>query len=414
MTEFGQELDAFQVAETYYSLPPATRDYKELVKQLFPRWRDAGFNMKAWENRLGKMVRGLEQKGLIHHTVLRGNTEYLPRKPGLEDEFRRRFALRQAVVVDISSLGLPQGTPTSHGDQWDSYDDKIHKRLGAWGGRMLASCLRPGDVVATGGGRGPHFTVMRCTVGDATRYAGDIVPLTGLITARAWHRDGVREADEPPFVDADNVASELHGKLGSRGRVHWINRSITEECCLPSTDKASVAVVGIGALGGGHRLKRFEELDDVKSVRNLLAEMNRLAEAIEQATGSKVPPFYHPVGDVCNWYFVVDEAGNERAPKQRQDLEKLVKELNSKFVNATPECLAKIAKRGMVLAVAGGPHKATAIGHVLCTHRQGPWITHLVTDHRTAGWILQAKKDSGGRNGEAKIATNSQSAARES
>jgi DNA-binding transcriptional regulator LsrR (DeoR family) len=45
------------------------------------------------------------------------------------------------------------------------------------------------------------------------------------------------------------------------------------------------------------------------------------------------------------------------------------------------------------MVVAGGPHKAAAIRHVLSRKQEGPWITHLVTDHRVAGWVLDGEKD---------------------
>jgi DNA-binding transcriptional regulator LsrR (DeoR family) len=390
MTKLGLELDVFEVAEAYYGLPASTRDFKELAKSLFPDWQKPGFDMKFWQNRLSRMVRELERKGLIHHAVLRKDAEFLPRKPDLEDRLRRRFGLRQAVVVDIASLAYPARTPATHPEQWNRYDDEIHKRLGAWCGRLLASCLRPGDKIATGGGRGPHYTVDRCRVGVANRYWGNIVPLTGRISTRGWDEKG-----DTSYLDADNVATTLHGKLGTQGKVESPNCSITKKCVLPSTDEVAVAVIGVGALGGGHRLKDFEGLEDVKTVLPTLRETNKMAEAIEQSYVSKAPPFYHPVGDVCNWYFVVDPAGDEGKGKERQSLEKAVKELNGKFMNATPKSLSRIAARGMVVAVAGGPHKAAAIRHVLRRRQEGPWITHLVTDHIAAGWILAGEKQPG-------------------
>ena len=38
---------------------------------------------------------------------------------------------------------------------------------------------------------------------------------------------------------------------------------------------------GIGALGAGHRLRDYEQLDDIKSVHALLRDVNALAAAIE-------------------------------------------------------------------------------------------------------------------------------------
>jgi hypothetical protein len=337
------------------------------------------------------MIRNLEDRGLIRHQVIRGENELLPRHPGLEDALRHEFALRQAVVVDTSSLGPPKEPRSVRGEQWARYDDEIHERLGGWGGRLLGSCLRLGDTLATGGGRGPYFAVLNSNVCATQRFSGDILPLTGQISARAWNRRA-SIGDAPPYLDADNVASQLHSNLGTRGHVLSLNCPITELRQAPKTEGVDAAVLGIGALGGGHRLKQFEHLDDVKSVRPLLRDINALAEEIEDEAGGAEAPFYHPVGDVCNCYFVVEREPGTRLGKRWRQLEAKVKELNEAFKSATPEALGRIAAEGMVLAVAGGPHKAYSIRHVLRNSRERTWITHLVTDQETARWILQKEK----------------------
>ena len=224
-------------------------------------------------------------------------------------------------------------------------------------------------------------------MGPANRYFGNIVPLSGRMSTRGWDEKG-----DTSYLDADNVATALHGKLGTEGRVESPNCSITAKGVLPSTDQVVVAVIGVGALGGGHRLKDFEQLEDVKTAVPEPREMNKMAELIEQRSASGKPPFFHPVGDVCNWYFVVDHPGDDAKSKEHQSLLKVVKELNAKFMTATPKSLSRIAARGMVVAVAGGPHKAAAIRHVLSRKQEGPWITHLVTDDQVAGWVLEGGK----------------------
>jgi hypothetical protein len=77
-----------------------------------------------------------------------------------------------------------------------------------------------------------------------------------------------------------------------------------------------------------------------------------------------------------------------------QELEGKIKQLNTAFKSATPEAFGRIAREGMVLAVAGGPHKAFSIRHVLRNSRERTWITHLVTDQATAQWISQNEKRS--------------------
>jgi DNA-binding transcriptional regulator LsrR (DeoR family) len=392
MAKARLEVDPREVAAAYYALPLHERCYKALTKQFgLPDTDAAG-------NRLGRMIRDLEDLGLIRHQVLRGENELLPRNPELEDELRHEFTLRQAVVMDTSSLGPPKEPPSVRGEQWARYDDEIHERLGGWGGRLLVSCLRLGDTLATGGGRGPYFAVLNSNVCSTQRFSGDIVPLTGQISARAWNRRG-SSRDAPPYLDADNVASQLHSNLGTRGHLLSLNCPITELRQVPKTDGVDVAVFGIGALGGGHRLKQFEHLDDVKGVRPLLRDINALAEEIEAETGGTDAPFYHPVGDVCNCYFVVEREPGARVGKRWRQLEAKVKELNGAFKSASPEALGRIAEQGMVLAVAGGPHKAYSIRHVLRNSRERTWITHLVTDQETARWILRQEQASGHGNG---------------
>ena len=99
-----------------------------------------------------------------------------------------------------------------------------------------------------------------------------------------------------------------------------------------------------------------------------------------------------PFREVCNYYFLVEGENGEREGKEWTELESKIKQLNKAFKSATPEALGRIAKEGMVLAVAGGSHKAYSILHVLRNSRERTWITHLVTDQVTAQWILQKEK----------------------
>ncbi len=109
--------------------------------------------------------------------------------------------------------------------------------------------------------------------------------------------------------------------------------------------------------------------------------------------GNSGLPFYHPVGDVCNYYFVVEKPGSVQMATKLRTLQKYIEELNDKFMKPEPKSLAQIVQKGMVVAIAGGPHKAAALLHVLRGHREGQWISHLVTDRNTAAWLLRAVED---------------------
>ena len=184
--------------------------------------------------------------------------------------------------------------------------------------------------------------------------------------------------------------SGQHCKIRSAGRVRWTDgTTVTELIQQPDTSQVDVAIVCIGALGGGHRLHQFARLDEVRTVKPLLQKINHLAIGLAKRQASSGQPFFHPVGDVCNCYFTVPGDHDESQPPEWAELTDLLRELNAAFKGIPLAELGAVAGQGMVLAVAGGPHKADAIRHVLRNSRETTWITHLVTDHETARWILE-------------------------
>src|SRR5437879_8731471 len=95
------ELAPFDVARTYWALPPAKRQWSEVARIL-----DLNPEDKVMQNRLGRLARQWEDQGLVRHVVASeaSSQEYLPRIPDLEQQLRRQFLLREAVAVDVSML----------------------------------------------------------------------------------------------------------------------------------------------------------------------------------------------------------------------------------------------------------------------------------------------------------------------
>jgi len=383
--EDRHKFSAYEITKAFYE-QPYPRKFKDLIDVLGIKHG----TKHALETKFSNCVKSLECSGRVKHVIIKDDELYLPRDPDLENELRSKFNLRAALVVDIASIGTPEGHPSTHTDAWNVYDDKIHWQLGVWGGRLLSSVLRSGDTIATGGGRGPFSVSRNCFSTGMNRHRGDVVALTGQMSAHAWKEDGVGRFKEPIALDADFVASWLHSYLCTKGKPRLLSCKITERRSPPVTKDVNVAVIGIGALGGGHRLKKYQNVEDVKEVEELLDLINTKAESFEKAIDSKSPPFYHPVGDVCNYCFVVEPEPNHQRAKEWRELDRLVQQLNKKFLNTTPDALAEIAAQGIVLAVAGGPHKLTAIKHVLKRGSAKPWITHLVTDHLIARALLKS------------------------
>jgi DNA-binding transcriptional regulator LsrR (DeoR family) len=380
------ELDAYAAAKVYWQeLDVGTRTYQAVAERL-----GLGAEKATWD-RIGRLVRKWEEDGKVQHKVhgVGPPTGYSPLLPDLEDRLRREFVLRDAIVVDIDDVSQPAGTPQSNRDEWSKFDDTIHQQLGLWASRLLVTLIRAGDIVGTGGGRGPCYTADNCKVPEETTCCpNQIVSLSGAMSTRVWAKHSEVERE----LDADNVAFSLkRGLKADRPPLLW-NRPITDVPTRPSEKKRGndvlIALTGIGALAGGHRLKRIGSRPELDKVKVTVEELNRLAEEVDPA--EEKPPFHHWIADVCNYYFVVNDehagAGRSLDSAKRQEIEKQIAELNKAFVNTSPDVLSEICKKGAVVAVAGGPHKASAMRHVL--RQSPPWVSHLVTDSKTARALI--------------------------
>jgi DNA-binding transcriptional regulator LsrR (DeoR family) len=293
-------------------------------------------------------------------------------------------------VVNISSLSRPGTNPSEQTkQQWNDYEEHIHEHLGVWGGRLISGLLRPRDILGTGGGRGSYYTAQHVFASPASLGAGNVLSLTGQIGTFPENRQHENYAHH---VDADYVASFLHGGFQTAGKPVLIGSSITEKRNHPqSSENVTVALTGIGALEGRSRFKQFELFPRLHPVSALLRSINQIADEIEQLYQKKGLHFFHPVGDLCNWFFSVEPAGSEKMP-HRKLLDSAIQKLNKKLLNTAHEELPKIAARGAVIAVAGGPHKTGAIGCALRNGKVEPRITHLVTDHYVAQDLLKQEE----------------------
>ncbi len=372
----------YEVTRAFYSFPNAERDWKTVITKL---GKNSG-NYRALETKLRRKLDDYESKNLVKHLVLKEDERYLPREPELEEKLRQKFNLRAAIVVDISALGRPKEHPGPESKQkWHDYEEKLHHQLGVWAGRLASTLLRPGDILGTGGGRGLYHTAMNVFPSTASRQCGDVVSLTGQIGADPHSPTDVN----PHFIDADFIASLLHVKFELGGRPVTAGPIAVASKHSRVTNQVNVALIGIGAFGGQHRFKQFEYLDRLKPVSSLLRSINEIAEQMEKVSREEGLFFFHPVGDLCNWCFQVDPGDITKKIKSSAKLDRLIQQLNHKFLNTNPDHLVKISGRGSVIAVAGGPRKTGAIGHVLKRAKGSPWITHLVTDHELAYALIR-------------------------
>ena len=393
MKKHKLKLPADQVAKEYWNLSPNERTYGKVCELL---------NIPATvsnQNYLSQLTREHEIAGLVKHNVLPPRssgfadraTEYAPLLPELEDMLRRRFGLRDVISVNTSDIRQAPDV------EWkEKHDDLLHQHLGRWSARILTSIVRPEDVVATGGGRGPYYCAHYCTIPPRNTCLKQVVSLTGDISARMWRKlPDITDDNATRGVDADHIASLLHSQLGTKLPPEYLSCAIADrkegsghKLKEPKSSDVTVAIVGIGSLAGGHRLKQEDMfMGQDQEIQELVKKINFEVMEVEKDT----EPFFHCIGDVCNYYFVLDrvkDLPNGKSIYER--LNEIVKKINDRFINTGPEELTRICKKGAVIAVAGGPHKIGAIAHVLKQNETGsPWITHLVTSDEVARSILK-------------------------
>jgi len=338
-------------------------------------------------NRLSRQIRRWEKRGFVRHSVLRAKSEAANRPervPDLEQELRQRFPLRHVVVCDVSRIA-----------ESDPYrrDDEVHQSLGKWGGRILNVCLRgDSEVVGTGGGRGPYYSALACQFNDRVDYPRKVISLTGRINAKDWAPEATS------YLDADRVAAELAGNLRIR-EVLQAGSDIAARTKGPAIpcEQVTFALIGVGALAGGHRLLNYKEYQELAPIRE---ELSRLSELIQQIEGrpkkSTDQPVNHWVGDLCNRLFVCEPPGAPRATrKAKHELMELVERLNEKLLSPKLNDIRDICRRGAVMAVCGGRHKAMPIWHLL---KQGePVVSHLIVDKPCCEQILSIENSSNAR-----------------
>jgi hypothetical protein len=253
------------------------------------------------------------------------------------------------------------------------------------------SLMRPDDVVGVGGGRGPYYVVRNCLFRPGVQHPRTVVSLTGQMAVNVWGEAGRLGVAS---MDADQVASHLGGELGAK-EVIRVNapvaaaRSRGKGGPRVRVEAVSLALIGIGALAGGHRLRHYEQSQELEAVKPLLKGLCERARALDPVTPEPDGSCHHWVGDLCNHLFIATSGPHDwkQVPRaDRGDLERRVRELNNQFLSPLPADFEGVCRKGGVVAVAGGRHKGTAIYHVL---RQAPsWITHLVTDNHVAHQIL--------------------------
>ena len=387
-----------QITRMYWNLAYDERTFKKLAQEM-QKQKILGGEKKArgavreWEIDFRR----------VKHQVMGADVgvDLAPRCPLLEKDLLTRYGtLRHVMIVEVDHLITADADEAAALDE----DSQLHKCLGSWAAMLLLAYLRLDDRVGVGSGRGPYYTV--CGVND---YAGTGLPRIHVIMSLTGNMS--RLVPGRKHFDADEVAAQLRSCLWTTHLLsvnaglipdptHERERSKHLSKVAWSRLRPNVALVGIGALAPGHRLCT-PNTPDLKSARTELERILTTAARVDKEYGG-VSRDYHCVGDICNRLFLIPPPAWVKAESKslKTELDRLrhaIDRLNNKIYAASTAQLEQIAREGAVIAVAGGRHKKYAIQHVLnhgCIDgnigRQRPFITHLVTDNRTAQWLCGA------------------------
>lgn len=350
-----------------------------------------GYNLAA--GTLAKIVADWERAGRVQHRVIGASlTDEDPgRCADLERQLMVDYSLRHAIVAEVS--GWPASPDGERGAL--GADNSMHRWLGRMASAVLAAVLRPGDRLGVGSGRGPHNTAQAL---NGRRHSvprpSAIVSLTGSMAVTDWG-----ENPRAFEMDADMIVCHLVAMLSCRAKrevaLPLIATGRGGGKALPAhldpkrdwpKHRPQVALVGIGSLAGGHRLATVDRSPDLDAMLDDIRRLREAAHRIDREYAD-VQPEYHCIGDFCNHLFVVPPPGPV-APRLLAELRTRVDAFNERAINAAPARMAEVAQDGCVIAVAGGRLKAHAIRYVL--KQNPPWVTHLVTDDGTAGWLCTA------------------------
>ncbi len=367
--------DEERVARIYYEeLEFGKRTFGRVVE----RARELG--LEGWhEKKVRRALDSLEENGMIVHQVLIEDSTVLPppRRWDLEGKVLGRYETLDDIQV-IQSLATD--------------DDQLLQHLGAYGASLLLSSVRATDSLGIGSGRGAHYT---CTYLDrrlSGRKDKKKLPLERLLSlsgdmSESENAQGLKHK----YYDADENVSVLMNRFRPRLKIRvnlplFSSQQSSRSAAPNLLAKTTLVVVGVGALGPGHRVYT-PDTDELRNVEALLEKINGLAEHVQASVGGD----YCAVGDICNYFFVVPPppGATSAVVRELRRLGGLLKSLNQHSSGRRPtlDQIAEVASKdnGKVVAVAGGKGKRHILRYLISSKDRV--ITHLVTDSDTAQWL---------------------------
>jgi DNA-binding transcriptional regulator LsrR (DeoR family)/DNA-binding XRE family transcriptional regulator len=382
------------LAKIYWSMPAESRTIPNFLQELKTR-----HDMVLDHQVVKRMLEMCERLGYVQHHVWAGADDLPSRDASREQKLLRKFRLKHAIVARCPEVIWSKNYRDEYAKTDMQTDNQVHRWLGKMAAPLLLAILRKGDRVAVGSGRGPYECVCAAENRVHRSFADldEIMSLTGSMGVQPWDA-----TLGDPCLDADGIAQKLAGFLYSPELTTSLVKAglfDRETSGVPkhltnwtSGKMPNVAVVGIGALAGGHRLCS----DDIRhqQKRQVVAELDGLIQIAKKIDGlfTSSGDEYHCVADLANYLVTVPAPFPEMVPSDDwNELKARVERVNRYVIAPKPGELAEVAKNGVVIAVAGGTFKRHAIRHILL---QEVRVSHLVCDDRTADWLLQCKSTS--------------------
>ncbi len=253
--------------------------------------------------------------------------------PEIEDGIEQRYDLKEAIVVD--SLGG---------------DDQILRDLGAAAAYYLETSLRSGEIIGVSSWSSTLLAMVEALRPFPKQFSAEVVQILG--------GNGNPGAAEHAVQLVRRLSSIVHGPAyflpspgitGSKEAQQAFLQDPYVREALTRFARVSIALVGIGALDPSQLLYLSGNVFSVQELDQLRKQ--------------------HAVGDICLRFFDAD--GNA-----------IKTSLDDRVIGMQLDALRALKRS---VGVAGGQAKREAIRGAL----RGGFINVLITDRRTADWLLE-------------------------
>ena len=293
-------------------------------------------------------------------------------------------------------LDLRQNESESFPENQDDSSDAVHQGLGLAMANFIVqgSVLRDGDVIGLGDGRAVYHTVTTLPgPGCLKQLNASVVSLSGFTPSGGAFRtkNTAMDADinvallGPAFANPVRLELMTHPLVYPDSEVSMRVRNNTWlwDASRPGLHP-TVALVGIGTFGKGHRLYEFAR--HAAASLSMVPAGSALEELADLCEPFQASP-YSPVADIANCLFFVKPPKSIVVPAVRVErIRHLIDQVNDTLHTISWSAIKKIP---LVLLIAGTLKKAYAIRAILQLMPTN--IRAICTNHQTAGLLLSER-----------------------